>query len=110
MEPPPPHVAPHSSGILGEGTVSGHPWQVAYEIIPSGSAADVSDEAYCTDTTVDGTTTQAGCTSSKPFSKHGMMFAFMSAGLLGFGSFGEYRFKLGGGQIRYTWTFDWPNR
>jgi hypothetical protein len=65
-----PQVAPISKGILGEGTVSGHPWQLAYEIIPSGSAANSSPEVFCDDTTVDGKTYQGGCTSSKPFFSH----------------------------------------
>jgi hypothetical protein len=72
-----PHVTPHSSAILGQGTVAGHPWQLAYEIIPSGSAANVSDEAFCTDTTVDGTTVQGGCSSSKPFGDALFSFADM---------------------------------
>jgi hypothetical protein len=69
-----PKVTPHSSGLLGAGTVAGHQWQIAYEIIPSGSAANASDEAFCTDTTVDGQTRQNGCTSSKPFGSVGMQF------------------------------------
>lgn len=56
-----------SSGVLGEGTVAGRRWQLAYEIIPSGSAENDSNEVFCTDTTVDGTTAQGVCTSSKPF-------------------------------------------
>ena len=62
-----PQVKKISSGILGEGTVSGRRWQLAYEIIPSGSAANDSNEVFCTDRTVDATTAQDGCTSSKPF-------------------------------------------
>lgn len=61
-----PHVTPLASGILGAGTVSGHAWQLAYEIIPSGSSGNVSDKVFCTDTTVDGVSTQGGCTSSDP--------------------------------------------
>lgn len=56
-----------SSGVLGEGTVAGRRWQLAYEIIPSGSAENDSNEVLCTDTTVDATTTKGICTSSKPF-------------------------------------------
>lgn len=73
-----PHVTPVSSGILGEGTVSGHQWQLAYEIVPSGSAENSSNEAFCTDTTVDGKTSQGGCTSSKPFGNTvGLGFTYM---------------------------------
>jgi hypothetical protein len=63
-----PKVAPLSSGILGEGTISGRKWQVAYEIIPSGSAENASNEVFCTDSTAGATTSQNGCTSKKPFS------------------------------------------
>lgn len=58
-----PKVTPISSGILGAGTVAGHTWQVAYEVIPSGSAANASPLAMCTDTTVDGITTGGRCDS-----------------------------------------------
>ncbi|MEZ0109989.1 hypothetical protein ABH920_004003 [Catenulispora sp. EB89] len=75
-----PQVTPHDSGLLGAGTVAGHQWQVAYEIIPSGSAANASDEAFCTDTTVDGKTLQGGCTSSKPFGGIGGGMSFFDSG------------------------------
>ncbi|MEY9854581.1 hypothetical protein ABH935_000178 [Catenulispora sp. GAS73] len=80
-----PKVTPHDSGLLGAGTVAGHPWQIAYEIIPSGSAANSSDEAFCTDTTVDGKTRQDGCTSSKPFGGAGTggNLGFMELGGVG---------------------------
>lgn len=72
-----PKVTPLSSGILGEGTVSGRKWQLAYEIIPSGSAQNDSDEVYCTDSAVDATTEQNGCTSSKPFGTGKVNFSYM---------------------------------
>ncbi|ACU70911.1 hypothetical protein Caci_1991 [Catenulispora acidiphila DSM 44928] len=72
-----PKVTPLSSGILGEGTVSGRKWQLAYEIIPSGSAANDSNEVYCTDSAVDATTEQDGCTSSKPFGTGKVNFSYM---------------------------------
>lgn len=80
-----PKVAPHDSGLLGAGTLAGHQWQVAYEIIPSGSAANASNEVFCTDTTVDGKTRQDGCTSSKPFGGAGTggNLGFMEPGGLG---------------------------
>lgn len=72
-----PHVTPISSGIFGAGTVSGHSWQIAYEVIPSGSAANSSNEVLCTDTTVDGTTRQGGCTSGEPFGPRSIGFALI---------------------------------
>ncbi|WP_228562850.1 hypothetical protein [Catenulispora rubra] len=75
-----PQVTPHDSGLLGAGTVAGHQWQVAYEIIPSGSAANASDEAFCTDTTVDGKTRQDGCSSNKPFGGIGGGMSFTDSG------------------------------
>ncbi|MFD0638286.1 hypothetical protein ACFQ9X_48720 [Catenulispora yoronensis] len=74
-----PQVNPISSGILGAGTVSGHQWQLAYEIIPSGSAANSSNEVFCTDTTIDTTTTQGGCTSSQPFATPGINFTYSTS-------------------------------
>ena len=75
-----PKVTPHDSGLLGAGTAGGHPWQIAYEIIPSGSAANSSDEVFCTDTTVDGSTQQGGCTSGKPFGGDGFSIGFEQLG------------------------------
>ena len=71
-----PKVTPLSSGILGEGTVSGRTWQLAYEIIPSGSAANDSNEVYCSDSAVEATTVQNGCTSSKPFGTGKVFFSY----------------------------------
>jgi hypothetical protein len=70
-----PKVAPISSGILGAGTIAGHTWQYAYEVIPSGSAANSSPLVLCTDITVDGVTTGGGCTSAPISGSIGFSFS-----------------------------------
>lgn len=75
-----PKVTPISKGVLGEGTIAGREWQVAYEIIPSGSPENDSNEVFCTDSTVDATTAQNGCTSSKPFGVSDRFGFFYTAG------------------------------
>jgi hypothetical protein len=68
--------------LLGEGTVAGRQWQLAYEIIPSSSPENDSNEAFCTDASIDGTVTDiaGGCSSTRPFSQVRFGFAYMSGG------------------------------
>jgi hypothetical protein len=53
-----------SSGILGQGTVGGHRWQLAYRVIPSGSAANSSPYVTCMYLTLDGVTSPGSCDGS----------------------------------------------
>jgi hypothetical protein len=42
------------SGVVGAGTVSGHPWQISYRVTPSGSAANSQPEVTQLDGSLDG--------------------------------------------------------